>query len=323
MTDAQLGRIEEVDLRQVWQNEAGDFTPWLAEHLDLLGEALHLDLTLVEAEGQVGPFAVDIVADAGSGVVVIENQLERTDHTHLGQLLTYAAGRDAHVLIWITPAFRDEHRAALDWFNHWTAEEIEVYGVEVRAIRIGDSVPAPEFRPVSFPNTWSRQTRDASTSRATSGDVERYRDFYQPLIDEARRRGWTNKSRASAVRHQSFPSAVGERGVTFGVEFRQSRQKREVTAGLRLAAKDLDWNRTIYDALLDDREAVEAELGLDTEWVPLRKKGAYVRVVGEGSIDDAPEHLPTVRDWMIETLAALKDVFEPRLREIVTDLETE
>ena len=323
MTNQQLGRIEAVDLRQIWQHEANDFTPWLAGHLDLLGEALNLDLSLVESEGQVGPFAVDVVADSGSGLVVIENQLEQTDHGHLGQLLTYAAGRDAQTLIWITPQFRDEHRAALDWLNHWTSEEIEVYGVEVRAIRIGDSMPAPEFRPVAFPNTWSRQAGGASSSRAASDDVERYREFYQPLIDEARKRGWTNRSRASAVRHQSFPSTAPDRKVTFGLEFRQSRRNRVVTVSLRMATEDLDRNRAIYDALHDDREAIEAELGREVEWAPLRRKGAYVRVVGEGSIDDTNEQQQATRDWMLETLGKLRDVFNPRLNEIIAELDAE
>ena len=323
MTNQQLGRIEAVDLRQIWQHEANDFTPWLAGHLDLLGEALNLDLSLVESEGQVGPFAVDVVADSGSGLVVIENQLEQTDHSHLGQLLTYAAGRDAQTLIWITPQFRDEHRAALDWLNHWTSEEIEVYGVEVRAIRIGDSMPAPEFRPVAFPNTWSRQAGGVSSSRAASGDVERYREFYQPLIDEAQKRGWTNRSRASAVRHQSFPSTAPDRRVTFGLEFRQSRRNRAVTVSVRMATEDLDRNRAIYDALHSDREAIEAELGWEVEWVPLRRKAAYVRVVGEGSIDDTIEQQQATRDWMLETLGKLRDVFNPRLNEIIAELDAE
>ena len=107
-------------MRAIWSDEARDFTPWLADHLEELGKALHLDMHLVEAEGAIGPFAADIIADGENGLVVIENQLERSDHGHLGQLLTYAAGRDARTLIWIAPELRDEHRAAINWLNRWT-----------------------------------------------------------------------------------------------------------------------------------------------------------------------------------------------------------
>lgn len=314
MTDQELGRIEEVDLREVWPNEAVDFTPWLAKHLDLLGEALHLDeLSLVEAEGEVGPFAVDIVAEADNGVVVIENQLERTDHSHLGQLLTYAAGRDARILIWITPQFRDEHRAALDWLNNWTPEEIAVYGVEVRAIKIGDSPPAPELRPIAFPNTWSRQVRRASTSRAASEQSEQYRDFYQPLIDEARKRGWTTKARATAVRYQQLPSAADDRRVRFNFEFPSSRQSRKVYVGLSIRSRNMDVNEQIFAALASEREQIDAAIP-NLEWISTEGRiSAALRVHGEGSIDDPPEQHDAIRAWMLKTLGMLRDELNPRL----------
>lgn len=162
----ELGTIQPVAIRDIWTNEASEFTPWLAENLELLGEALGMSLELIQREAPVGGFSLDILAQDRNTdkVVAIENQLEPTDHTHLGQIMTYAAGHDARTVIWITPHFRDEHRAAIDWLNHWTPEEIAFYGVEVGAIKIGNSLPAPEFRPVAFPNDWSKQAKQVSSS---------------------------------------------------------------------------------------------------------------------------------------------------------------
>lgn len=327
MTDAQLGRIEEVDLRQIWPHEANDFTPWLAEHLDLLGEALHLDLTLVEAEGEVGPFAVDVVADAGSGLVVIENQLEQTDHSHLGQLLTYAAGRDARILIWITPQFRDEHRAALDWLNHWTPEEIEIYGVQVRAIRIGDSLPAPEFRPVSFPNTWSRQSgsQSARRSRSSTGeksDSQRLRDFFQPVVKALHERGLTNRDRAYAYYAQRFPTVARIDDAEYMVSLR-SREDGLASIYFYLASKeDRDTDDRVFEALKSDAESIEQKLGEKLHW-EARQRWSAVRLLRSASLDDTPEERAEIQAWMIEMLPKLKAVLEPRLIEIVAELDAE
>ena len=130
MTAEDLEKLEGVPVKQVWLHEAHDFTPWLAKNLPLLGDALGMKLELVQEEAAVGRYNVDILAeDAINGVlVVIENQLEWTNHSHLGQLLTYAGWHDAQTLIWVAPTFYEEHRAALDWLNRWTPEVIQVFG---------------------------------------------------------------------------------------------------------------------------------------------------------------------------------------------------
>ena len=322
MADQELGRIEEVDLRQIWPGEAADFTPWLAEHLDLLGEALHLDdLSLVEAEGQVGTFAVDVVAETEAGIVVIENQLEGTDHTHLGQLLTYAAGRDARTLIWITPKFRDEHRAALDWLNHWTPEEIEVYGVEVRAIRIGDSMPAPEFRPVAFPNTWSRQSGSRARNSSQRSTDERFRTFWQALLEEGRERGLTNRKNARASMHISLPPPVGDRHVHYGVSFLSGNR---VRVELDIRTPDPKRNSEIHEQLKSRREGVEEKIGFKLDWEkPTRGSSEAIQVIDEGSIDDSPEELERIRKWMLDTVEKLRQVIDPLLIDIVAELDAE
>ena len=142
-----LGRLERVELRDIWLSEASDFTPWLAqkENLDILGQTLGIVLELEALERPVGPFRADILCkDIGTDRwVLIENQLERTDHNHLGQLLTYASGLEAVTIVWIAALFTEEHRSTLDWLNRITDESFRFFGLEVELWRIGDSPPAP------------------------------------------------------------------------------------------------------------------------------------------------------------------------------------
>lgn len=153
---SELGRIQYVEnIRAVWPNEAEDFTPWLAENLDALGWELGLELELVEMEKAVGSFFLDILArDGDGGLVAIENQLELTDHGHLGQLLTYAAGCEANIMVWVSPWFRAEHREAINRINRLASSGMKFYGVEVRCIKIGDSLTAPDFRVIAAPSDW-------------------------------------------------------------------------------------------------------------------------------------------------------------------------
>lgn len=163
---APLGRLARVDLREVWQTEAGDFTPWLAqsENIEVLSEAIGIELEVEATERNVGPFRADILCKdtANNNWVLIENQLERTDHNHLGQLMTYAAGLDAVTIVWVASEIREEHRAALDWLNQITDESFRFFGLEVELWRIGSSQVAPKFNVVCKPNDWSRSISEAS-----------------------------------------------------------------------------------------------------------------------------------------------------------------
>ena len=161
-----LGRLEKVELRDIWKTEAQDFTPWLAgeDNLALLSDTLGIDLELEAVEQNVGPFRADILCKdtLSDRWVLVENQLERTDHTHLGQLMTYAAGLDAVTIVWIASRVADEHRAAMDWLNEITDTEVRFFALEVELWRIGESPAAPKFNVVSKPNDWSRSTSAAS-----------------------------------------------------------------------------------------------------------------------------------------------------------------
>jgi hypothetical protein len=178
MSTKTLGRLQKVELREAWLSESRDFTPWLAQedNLTLLGEAIGIELELESQEKDVGPFRADILCKdtATDDWVLIENQIERTDHSHLGQLLTYAAGLNAVTIVWIAERFTEEHRATLDWLNERTDKKINLFGLEIELWRIGDSPIAPKFNIISQPNDWSRTVQQAA---AGSGELSAHKQL--------------------------------------------------------------------------------------------------------------------------------------------------
>lgn len=206
-----LSRLKRVDLRAIWASELTDFTPWLAreENLAILAETLGIDLELEAQEKAVGPFRADILCkDIGTDAwVLIENQLERTDHTHLGQLLTYASGLSAVTVVWIASHFTEEHRSTLDWLNKITDESFRFFGLEIELWRIGDSPAAPKFNVVSKPNDWThsvaraaRAIDSAELSEVRATQLAYWTAFhavldlqggpYQDNASRSRNRGW-------------------------------------------------------------------------------------------------------------------------------------
>lgn len=307
----ELGKIEQVEVRHIWENEAHDFTPWLASHLDLLGDAVDMKLELVQREAAVGDFSLDILArdlTRNGAMVAIENQLERTDHSHLGQILTYAAGHDARTVIWVTPQVRDEHRAAVDWLNHWTPEEVNFFGVEVSAIKIGESLPAPVFRPVAFPNGWAKRAKQTSTG-AVSLDSEKRIQFFQPLVDALRERGYAMPAQARAW-WNPVPSSVAK--VTYYPY---------LTAAGMSVYPDIktDDRERVFDALHEEKASIEETLSLPLTW---ERGKARVTLLRDGavSLDDDPTE---VHDWVLENLPRFKDVLDHRLERIVGEIPSE
>jgi hypothetical protein len=183
--DIPLGKLEHLDPRMIWKNEAADFTPWLADNIEQLGEAFGLDLQLIKVEQTIGDFSCDIMAREvrTNRPVIIENQLEATDHRHLGRLLTYAGGLDAAFIVWIGPEIREEHRQALDWLNRHTDEQVDFFRIRLGAIRIDDSKPAVQFRLMAFPNRWGKAQTIGGTIAALKAWRKRWADRLEPATD--------------------------------------------------------------------------------------------------------------------------------------------
>ena len=311
----ELGQIEEVDIRTVWPNEAADFTPWLADNLDLLGEELGLDLELDRTEAPVGNFSLDILArDANSNAVVaIENQIAGTDHVHLGQLMTYAAGYDAGIVIWVSTEFRDEHRAALDWINQRTDDSLNFFGVEVEAVRIGDSLPALLLRLAASPNAWSKRTRTAQTTELTDRQ-KRYVQFWRPLLERLKsEHGWN-----IGTENKYYEYVVGSGFSNMARRMRLTWEN-EARVELMIQSSDADWNKAVFDLLKESQERIEADIGAALHWDRGEDtKSCRIGVSRNGSLDDSEEELDEIRAWMIDNVQRFRPVFRPYLEDALS-----
>ena len=315
-----LGTIKREDnLRRVWPNEAADFTPWLAENIGRLSDALGMGLEVEAQEAPVGSYSLDILARdvENNRPVVIENQLGATDHSHLGQLLTYAAGFDANVIVWIAKNFRDEHREALDLLNRRTGEDTEFFGIEVELWRIDDSRPAVNFNLVATPNEWRKQT--VRPSGNVPGEKERLREisrgFWRKLTDTLRDdHDFIEPQSTGPITYRSFPTGHAQ-GVKYDANFYS--EERAIVK-LHIGGTDKDWNKELFDQLEERRDDLETEFGETFEWERRSNgKTSEIRVVRPGSIDDDEETLREIRAWMVERLLKFKQVFGPRLDELV------
>ncbi|MEO8602120.1 MAG: DUF4268 domain-containing protein [bacterium] len=313
-----LGRLEPLDLRAVWLSEPGHFTPWLAkeENLVLLANTIGLDLELEAQEKNVGPFRADILCkDTVTGNwVLIENQLERTDHLHLGQLLTYAAGLKAVTIVWIAYRFTEEHRAALDWLNEITDDRFSFFGLEVELWRIGNSPPAPKFNAVCKPNDWSKkvaggasQIESAELSETKKLQLEYWTEFSRVLID-----------RKSPVRPQKpLPQhwatfAVG-RSNFYLMTFVNTRDCR-IGVILVLAGQ---MAKAHFNLLAQDRVTIDKEIGVSAEWRELpEKKESHVELRLDKTDPTKHEEWPTQHAWLAERLELFHRVFAPRVKKL-------
>lgn len=315
-----LGRLEQVPLREAWVSEAQGFTPWLAQedNLAMLSEALEMDLVLEEIERHVGSFRADMLCRDQSDehvddhLVLIENQLERTDHTHLGQLLTYAAGLKTVTIVWIAAQFSEQHRAALDWLNEITDERFRFFGLEVELWRIGDSPIAPKFNIVSKPNDWSKAVGRRAASTVTDGltDLRQAQiGFWNELAARLAQTNGKLKGRTPRAQ-QWYPMAIGRSG--FGLHALYVAQKRKIGVELYFSGSGAHQAFDLIDA---GRLEICSELGGDLEWIKASKEA---RIVLYRAVDDPldPARWPEWIDWIVMTLTKFDSVFRERVRRL-------
>jgi hypothetical protein len=300
-----LGKIQEVDLREVWPNEAGSFTPWLEENPEELGEILGLDLEFVR-EKPIGKFSLDLFGtDLTTGrKVVVENQLETSNHSHLGQLLTYAGGVEPSIIVWVAKSIRSEHRAALEWLNSVTGPETLFFGVEVKAVRIGDSIPAPMLDLVVEPNSWSKEVRSSGVGGFESEKSKLYAAFWRAFIDKASDSLPEFATRTAWARHW-LPTGGGVSGVNLNLVFYAEGIRTEIYLG----SADPATNESRYKLILDSRETIEAEIGQALEWEALEGRKAC-RISLYGPIGDITEQERWAEfiDWFTSAYSRIKRV---------------
>ena len=312
----ELAKIEKIGLRDQWSNEADDFTPWLQDNMDQLGDALGIELEVQQSEASVGTFSLDLLAhDVGNNrPVIIENQLEATDHSHLGQLLTYAAGYDASAIVWIAKEFRDEHRAALDFLNGRTGKDTEFFGVVVELWKIENSRPAPHFMVVSAPNDWSKEAK--SQREEGSERNKKYQAFFRPLMDKLRE----DDEFTPARRDRRVPAKNGityqrDTSTKYQAVFRESLKK--VKVDFIINSDNKEWNKQLFDQLEERKNEIESEIEGEFNWERLdNKRACRISVVRPGSIDDE-EQLEEIREWMFHKLIDFERVFGPTLAELL------
>jgi hypothetical protein len=305
-------KLQRLSLRTIWPKEASDFTPWLAENIRDLGEALGMDLELEAKEASVGDFSLDLLAkDLATGrIVVVENQLTQTDHNHLGKLLTYAAGFGASVVVWLAEAIREEHRQTLEWLNQRTDTETEFFGVVVEVLQIDNSRPAYNFRPVVFPNEWGKSRRTHPVA-GISSRAEAYRQYYQPLIDELREKHkFTGARIAQPQSWYSFSSGVS--GTHINAVFAGNETAR---VELYIDLGDSEANKSLFDWLRGQKDSIEKACGFSLEWERLdERRASRISVSRKGSIESTAAELEEIRRWQVERLLLFKKVFGPLVK---------
>lgn len=316
-TSIKLSKITKVDLRDCWENEASDFTPWLAteENIALLADALGMNELEVKAqEEHVGPFRADILCvDSGTDkLVLIENQLEKTDHNHLGQILTYAAGLDAVTIIWIAERFTEEHRAAIDWLNRITDKEFNFFGVEIELIKIGDSDAAPIFNVIAKPNGWSKEVRSSQASNEghSEGKLFNY-DYWTSFIEYMN----NNPSKLFRTRSASYNHwmsiAIGKSSTHVDLLL----NKREMTATVQLYMSD-DAEKQLFDALYNHKEEAEGKIGEKLMWRRLDgKKASSIDLVKNFDLNN-PAERDKIFAWYKEYTEKFINFFKPIIKKL-------
>jgi len=308
-----FGKLEKVDLRELWKGEATEFTPWLAqeENMAQLGEAIGLELEVQEQESNVGPFRADILCKdtLTDQYVLIENQLERTDHNHLGQLLTYAAGLDAVTIIWIAKYFSEEHRATLDWLNNVTEENINFFGIEIEAYRIGESVPAPMFNIVAKPNEWSKTVKKASITSQVSETKMKQMEYWDELRKYLISTGSSLKCRNPQPQHW-YNFSIGKSTMYLSTYI----NTREQFIGISLIIKGANKTET-FNTLKEkfERDASQ-KISSELEWRELPEaKESQIRLLKEFDPLDrstwSQQH-----EWFKDYLEKFEQYFRPKIR---------
>lgn len=312
-----LGRLKRVDLREAWPNESTAFTPWLAqaENLALLAETIGTELELEAQEQRVGLFRADILCKdtANDQWVLIENQIEPTDHCHLGQLLTYAAGLQAVTIVWVAQTIREEHRAALDWLNEITDERFKFFGLEIELWQIGDSPFAPKFNVVCKPNDWSKNVQEgargiASAAAGETGNL--YLEYWTAFREHMRE----NRSfvRSQSPKPQFWAGhAIGRSSFSLTAIAMASRTKYVGAAVVMLGPPA----KRHYRALLAQKEEIERAAGEQLSWEE-RPEGVESRIALQLTGADPADRSdwPRQHAWLRTKLEQLHRVFAPRVK---------
>lgn len=321
MSEIKLGKLEKVDLRDIWASESSDFTPWLAtdDNIAALGEVIGMDLEVQAQEKQVGPFRADILCQninsPNEEWVLIENQLERTDHCHLGQIITYAAGLDAATIVWVAQNFTEEHRAAIDWLNEITQEKFRFFGLEIELWRIGTSIAAPKFNIVCKPNDWSKTVRTVAHDELSEAK-QIQQEFWQKFVDLLGEKNFAQTRIPMPKPYHALEFGIGRSGfwiATVASNYDSEIYKFEGLLRVELVVTGNN-SKQYFQLLKEHKDKLEATLGevvtfYERENVQMCR--VYVRKPVE--LSDR-SHWDQYAQWLYERLVKFHDFFRPIVR---------
>lgn len=303
-----LSKLEEIkDLRKVWPNEASDFTPWLSQedNIALLADAVGFDITVEETESSVGDFYADIFAsETGTDrKIIIENQLEDTNHEHLGKLITYASGKSADVVIWVVKHAREEHKAAVEWLNRHTDDNIGFFLCEVKLYRIGSSDPAVKFEVVEMPNGWAKEAKKGKLPSEL--DQKRY-DFWAAFQDHAFQDSQFSKDfkRRKPSGDHWMDYSIGSSACYVSVS--QLWNRNEINVAFYIPD-----NKQLYQHLLEHKDDIEADAGTTFSWYELpERKASKVMTKLDAELEDRSKWTDQF-DWLMDVMLKMKRAFKP------------
>jgi hypothetical protein len=300
-----LSRLKKVELREAWRHEAMDFTNWLAkeENLTLLGDEIGFDIQLTQTEAAVGSFSVDILAEeANTGnKIIIENQLEMTDHDHLGKIITYASGYDARVIVWVVKDAREEHRNAVDWLNEHTDENLEFYLVRIEVWQIENSPLAPKFEILSRPNDWAKAVKESTGRTALTDTKLKQLEFWTQFKEYGKENSKTLRFQKAYPQHWTNVS-IGHSNLHVALTI----NSRDSQLAVEVYIPD---NKELYATLLEHKDEIETAVGEKLEWMELPEKKASRIKISLSAEFEQEDKWEEYFEWLLRKAEKFKEVF--------------
>lgn len=309
-----LGRLEKVELRDYWADEAKDFTPWLAkeENIDELSNTIGIDIEVEDTEVFVGNYRADIVGRdiSNNQKVVIENQLEKSNHEHLGKIITYASGIGATTIIWICNSITDEHRQSIDWLNENTIEDIKFFAIEIELWKIGDSEPAPRFNIICRPNEWVKTTKDKSMSKELSVTKSLQLEYWNYLRDYFNQKTTFLSLRTPRAQHW-YSIAVGKS--KFNISLTVNTVHNRLGCELYMRGEKAKDN---FSQLKNDKQSIENEIGTSLDWQELPDgQDSRIIIYRDGDINNKDSWDETC-EWFKKYAELFHKTFNDRIKKL-------
>ncbi|TYB32384.1 MAG: DUF4268 domain-containing protein [Flexistipes sinusarabici] len=307
-----IGRLKKIELREFWRHEAVDFTQWLAmdENLYLLSEAISIDIKLIQTEASVGKFNVDILAEEENTgrKIVIENQLETTNHDHLGKIITYASGFDAEIIIWIAKEIRDEHRQAVEWINDHSDNQLNIFAIEIELWQIENSPYAPNFKIVSKPNDWAKAVKQSTIKSELTDRKLMQLEFWTQFKEYALNQNTNLRLRKVYPQHWydiSIGNSKSHITLVIDADNEQIRCEFYIPDAME-----------VYEYLLTKKDIIENSLNYELEWMELEgKKASRIRTIKEIDVAD-DENWNESFEWFMKTSQDFQLTFSEELKKM-------